>query len=472
MLINRRQELNDLENRFASDLPEMLVVYGRPRTGMTTLLRRFCENKSHLYLHAVPQTEAGHLEELGRRIGEAFPSAPRSGAGCISWAVGLEYLTRSAGRKKVVVVFDGFPTFCDAQVALPSILSTWWDGGTAGTSFMVVLCGSHLSFMKHNVLASSSPLSRRCTGRLELAPLEPWDVGCFFPGWNACDRLAAFGILGGSPGYLRCLDADRPLFENLVHQMLRPEGRLFREPLVLLRQELMNVAVYVSLLRAIAEGAIYVDSIAAQAGIAPASAETYLQTLIDMGIVRREASQRTGGNGNGRGTGGAFSIVDPMLLFWCRFVLPNQGLIEAGGGVQVMNEQILPHWEEIMALRFREVCRRYVAARWAGRFGAVPSRITTEAECASAFDLVADLDDGGWHRILAGMCCYATQPLGPEILGVLAGQPPRRPGSEGAPIERVLFGAVGFTSELAARAAAQGVRLISGEEMLAADGES
>ncbi len=50
LFVNRERELRVLEEAYASDRPEPIVVYGRRRLGKTFLLRRFLAGRRSLYL--------------------------------------------------------------------------------------------------------------------------------------------------------------------------------------------------------------------------------------------------------------------------------------------------------------------------------------------------------------------------------------------------------------------------------------
>ena len=49
MFINREQELDNLEQRYLTQGPELFVLYGRRRIGKTELLLQFCKDKRSIY---------------------------------------------------------------------------------------------------------------------------------------------------------------------------------------------------------------------------------------------------------------------------------------------------------------------------------------------------------------------------------------------------------------------------------------
>jgi AAA+ ATPase superfamily predicted ATPase len=57
MFVNRDRELKFLEDHYARDQAELVVLYGRRRVGKTELLRTFCADKPHIFFVADLGTE-------------------------------------------------------------------------------------------------------------------------------------------------------------------------------------------------------------------------------------------------------------------------------------------------------------------------------------------------------------------------------------------------------------------------------
>ena len=56
--IDRKKELEYLENEYQADRSSFVVVYGRRRTGKTALLRHFAKDKPSLYFLATEESES------------------------------------------------------------------------------------------------------------------------------------------------------------------------------------------------------------------------------------------------------------------------------------------------------------------------------------------------------------------------------------------------------------------------------
>lgn len=48
--MDREIDLGFLEERYKSNKPELIIIYGRRRVGKTRLLQEFVQDKEHIYL--------------------------------------------------------------------------------------------------------------------------------------------------------------------------------------------------------------------------------------------------------------------------------------------------------------------------------------------------------------------------------------------------------------------------------------
>ena len=227
------------------------------------------------------------------------------------------------------------------------MIQHFWDQRGKHSQIMLVLCGSQVSFMEKEVLAERSPLFGRRTAQRRLEPLEPSETLAFFPNWPVSDAVLAYGILGGMPAYLRRFDDGSTLTENLMREVLRPEGYLFDEVQFLLRSELHNPATYNSILAACARGSERVGDIALSVGVDSPTANKYLHVLRELRIVEREIPITDPDPLRSRK--GTYRIADRFLAFHFRHVQPHLSLIEAGRGARVLEEFIQPDYDRIAA---------------------------------------------------------------------------------------------------------------------------
>jgi AAA+ ATPase superfamily predicted ATPase len=338
--IGRQRELAVLQELAASGKPELFVLYGRRRVGKTELLQQLCQGRRAAYFLAAQVRDKDNLRAFRKVLEEALGDPLIGSIEFPDWTAALTFAAERAGAERLVLVLDEFPYLCEANPGLPSLLQRFWDLRGKRSSLMLVLCGSQVSFMEKEVLAERSPLFGRRTGQRRLEPLAPSESLGFFRTWKRAEALLAYGIVGGMPAYLGRFDERITLEENLLREVLRPEGYLFDEVHYLLHTELTNPSTYSSILAAVARGAERVGDVALSVGVDSPTANKYLHVLRELRLVAREVPLTDPDPLRSRR--GVYRIADRFVAFHFRHVQPHISLIEAGRGARVLEEFIRP----------------------------------------------------------------------------------------------------------------------------------
>ena len=469
---NRTDELAWLQDGWGSGHGELRILYGRRRVGKSALLDEFARGKRHIVFQAVEGTVADQLRDLTEAILACQDDPVLRAAPLPNWAAAFAYLARMAAGGRLLVIFDEYQYVAEADPTLASQLQRWWSRHAVQLPIYLVLCGSHIRFFVQNVL--TGPAYGRNTGALQLRPLGYRDAALFFPGWSREDQVRAYGVVGGVPHYVLQFDPDRPLAWNIQQNVLRRGVVLYQEAELLVREELREPRVYFSILRAIGGGATRSSRIAdqVQGAAGGANLSSYLTTLQELGLIENRGPV-TGGSVR-RGT---WTVADPYLRFWFRFVLPNQAQLEHGGSAErVYRTAVGPALDHVVSKpTFEDVCRSWVLKRvnegeWPGvdRVGAwwgpIPDprpgqpRRQTEGE----IEVIAMAG----HRVaLAGEAKWTAGPVGFGVLEHLRRVIPHVPGVD-AQTELVLFGRA-FDPRLVAAADAERVRLVTVDDLYA-----
>ena len=336
----RARELAFLDELADSGRPELHVLYGRRRVGKTELLQRFCAGRRSVYFLAAQVRDRDNLRAFRACIAEELGDKLATDVEFPDWSSALGFLAERSSGERLVVVLDEFPYLCEAQKSVPSQLQRFWDTRGKSSSLMLILCGSQVSFMEKEVLAERSPLFGRRTAQRRLEPLPPLETLAFFPRWPVKERVLAYSILGGMPAYLQRFDDARTLRENILRDLLRPEGFLFDEVAFLLRSELTNPTTYNSILAAVARGAQKLNDIALDVGVDSTTANKYLSTLRELRLVEREVPLSDPDPLRSRR--GTYRIADRFLQFHFRHLQPNVSLIHAGRCTKVLEQFVEP----------------------------------------------------------------------------------------------------------------------------------
>ncbi|MFT4709293.1 MAG: AAA+ ATPase superfamily predicted ATPase [Bacteroidia bacterium] len=344
--IGRSRELDVLDELYDSEDPELFVLYGRRRVGKTELLQQFCEGRRAVYFLAAQVREKDNLKGFRDALREGLGDPILDGIEFPDWPSAFGFAAERSSDERLVIVLDEFPYLCESTKGLASLLQQFWDQRGKRSKLMFVLCGSQVSFMEKEVLSEKSPLFGRRTGQRRLEPLAPTEALAFHPTWSLEQRVLAYGILGGMPAYLRRFNQKRDIEENLLREVLRPEGYLFDEVAFLLKTELNNPATYNSILRAVAGGASRVGDIALTVGVDSTTANKYLHVLRELGLVERSIPL-TDPNPL-RSRRGVYRVADRFVSFHFRHVQPHLSLIEAGRGPRVLEQFVKPDFARLL----------------------------------------------------------------------------------------------------------------------------
>ncbi len=359
MFVGREKEIRQLNRMYAKDGFQMAVIYGRRRVGKTTLIDAFAKDKPTLYFTAQQRSSLQNLVQFSRAA-YAFFGLPEDTGAFPDWRSAFSYVADSArrqGGRPLLFVFDEFPYAAETEPSLPSILQIAIDHEFADTNVRMILCGSNEGFMESEVLGRKSPLYGRRTMRLKVKPFDCFDASLMLPGLTAEQWVTYYATFGGTPYYLAQINQAATYEENVTELMFDTAGILYEEPLMLLRQEMREPALYNSILDAIGSGETRPKRIAERSGVNASSLPKYLKTLIDLGIIEREVPF---GENPATSRRALYSLADPYFAYWYAFVSKNVGAIEVGAGIAAARKTAFGQaLQTYVGKQFGTVCRQW-----------------------------------------------------------------------------------------------------------------
>lgn len=355
MFVGRKSELDELQRAYATRDFEMVVVYGRRRVGKTTLLTHFAQGKPTLFFTAQQQSGRNNLFDFCKAVADFFDLP--SGVEFSSWQAAFEFIAERAKEKPFLLIFDEFPYAAESDRSLISSLQAVVDHKLSKTRLCLVLCGSDQGFMEGEVLGAKSPLHGRRTAQIRVRPFDYLSVAKMLPDVSDEDAFRYYACVGGVPYYLARVDASAAFEENIERLFFDPNGFLYEEPMMLLRQEFREPALYNSILRAIGSGANKQNEIADRAGVDQGVASKYLHTLMRLDIVERIVPF---GENPGRSRRGLYRLADGCYDFWYAFVMPAVSDIEEGAGRVVASSLPGDVLATYLGRRFERVCQEWM----------------------------------------------------------------------------------------------------------------
>jgi len=345
-------------------------------------------------------------------------------------------------EKKAIIVLDEFHYILKNS---PDFALTFTMLVSTDRPVMFVICSSSIRWVENEMLSSLGNIASYITGYIKLKEFSFVDFVNRFPKSTVETCIHINAILGGVPEYLEEWQEKLSIKDNIQKVLLNKNNKLFTEPELFLKQELREMAVYNTILYALAEGNRKLNDLYLKTGFSRAKISVYLKNLIELDIVEKLVP--LGDEGKENVQKGLYRIKDNFLGFWYRFVYPHRSELMLGKVSKVYEEKIAPHLNDYMEEYFADVCVEFLKLmnlqqrlpkkflwwdRWYGKNGTL--------------DILAQ---GENKEMLVGKCLWKDQKaeLGDyEVLISLAGE------AKITPDFCYLFSKNGFTAELCAYA--------------------
>ena len=470
LFVDREEELVWLHRGLESGTPQFRILYGRRRVGKSRLLDKFAEGARKIVYQSVEGTTVDQLRDLTIAVLECEDDPVLRAAPLANWDQALATFSRMAQSGPLLVILDEYQYAAEADTSLASKLQRWWSREAVTLPIYLILCGSYVRFFVQNVL--TGPAYGRNTGSWQLRPLGYRQAAAFLSDWSHEDQIRAYAITGGIPHYILQFDPARSLAWNITHNVLSRGAVLYQEAELLLREELREPRLYFSILRAIADGCTRVSDITARVG-ARSDLTPYLRTLESLDLVAYRAPLV------GKSRRGIWTIADPYLRFWFHFVLPHKVQLEHGASPErVYREAVAPQLEHFVSKpTFEDVCRSWVVSQananaipGIGEVGAwwgpvpKPTPENPRNHIEGEIEVVAV---NGKRLVLAGEAKWTREPIGLAVLRHLREVVTHVSGVD-ENTQLFLFGRE-FDPRLVTTAEAEGVRLVTVDDLYAAD---
>ncbi len=453
LFVDRKQELETLQNEYARKGSALVVLYGRRRVGKTELITKFVDGKNALFFLASEEAETQNRNAFKEKVADFLDSDLLRSADIKNWDVLFKAIMDASHNSKPVIVLDEFQYLGKANPAFPSIFQRIWEEILKDKEVMVILCGSLISMMESQTLTYDSPLYGRRTAQIRLQQIP---FGCyheFFPGKSRRELIEMYAVTGGVPKYIELFSESEDIYTAIQKSILNRSGYLYGEPYFLLQQEVSEVGSYFSIIKAIAAGNTKLSAIAAVLETKATNLSKFLKTLIDLDILEREVPITE--ENPEKSKKGLYKIKDNYLRFWFQFVYPNMSFIESGQSRIVMSKIRKSLVKNHTAFVYEDVCKeRMWDLNGEGAWPFYFSKLGRYWDANTEIDIVALDPETG--NIVLGECKYWQEPVGISVLRDLEEKAKAVSWKRNTRKEwYVLFSASGFTEELQQEAASR-----------------
>jgi AAA+ ATPase superfamily predicted ATPase len=402
--LGREAEIKVLESAYEGAGSGFIPIYGRRRVGKSELILHFMKGRPGIYFLGKKAPAALQIREFLGEAAAILDEPLLAGYATESWSEALDLVVaRWRSDRKLILALDEFQWTVEASPELPSVLQEKWDRvWRQSGKVLLILCGSYMGFMEHEVLGRRSPLFGRRTAQILLRPFGYREAALFHPRYSRVDQARTYFVCGGVPLYLKAFSDTRSVEMNIAAELLGEYAALHREGDFLLREELREVESYYAVLLAIASGSTSHRDIAEGAGQDVRSLHYYLQQLAELGYVEKRHPV-TGETPSPRQV--RYEISDPLIRFWFRFVFPNTSYSRHMGPERALRDRIRPHLDAYFGACFERFCQQ--ALPYLYQKEGVTASFEVGAYWSKDVQIdVVGLRDDGWTDL--GECKWGT----------------------------------------------------------------
>jgi AAA+ ATPase superfamily predicted ATPase len=459
MFVDREEILSKLIEEYNHPSFRFTILYGRRRVGKTTLLKKYIENRPHIYYLVTLESMPLVLRRFQRIVAEQTGDKLLAELTFENFEQLFAYIARQPSQEKRIIAIDEFQYLGKIDHSIPSQFQRIVDEILADTNIHLILCGSIISMMYEQTLSYTSPLYGRRTSSFKLDALEYRYLEAFFPGTSEIERIELYAVLYGVPKYLEFFSYEGDIFRSIERYILDRHAFLYDEPRYILQNEVSEPITYFSILEVIASGEHKIGNIAGKLGKNVQNITSFIAKLIDLEILYKEIPVTEAHPHKSKK--GLYFIKDNFFRFWFTYVLPYKSQLEMGNSAYAL-QKIKESFSEYVSKSYEELAISYVQTRYnplkCGRWWNKDTEI----------DLVAVFES--W--LMVGECKYSNKKVGTDILVSLIEKSKRIDCD--LPVKcYILFSKSGFTDALIERAKSEGnILLVEGLTLLVGNDET
>jgi AAA+ ATPase superfamily predicted ATPase len=333
--VGRAEELGELRNELnlvrRLNRGRFVWMRGRRRVGKSRLVQEFCDNSGarYCFYQAPRRGRSNALADFVEAVKESTLPAARSfeGVAASSWPAALRgALAGCAAGNPAIVVVDELPYLAELDPGFAGDLQKAWDRALEQAAILLICVGSDVRMME-SLVGERSPLHGRPTKEMRIGPLTPAAVAeiTSAPSADAAfDRYAIVGGFpllaaswpsgGGLPGFLRtALADDQTPFATTALRIMASE----------FESDLRAAKV----IEAIGHGETVHGRIQSRSGVKGNTLTSALDVLVERkGLVGKDLPYAVP---SGK-TAARYTVLDPYLRFWLRFVGPHMEELSRG----------------------------------------------------------------------------------------------------------------------------------------------
>jgi len=343
------------------DRGRFVWVRGRRRIGKSRLVEEFLHRSGirAAYYQAPRRATDIALRRFVETVAEStLPAADlfASGVSFDSWPAALRASTEGAAASEpIALVIDELPYLVEIDDGFPADLQLAWDRYLKDGPVLLVAIGSDVRMMQ-TLTQRPAELHGRPTREIVVPPLSPAEVS-ELTGTSAAEALDAYLIVGGLPQLASSWPSGTSRRHFLRASLTDSATRLVVDGMRILDAEFETQTSARKVLAAIGHGERTFGQIRTASGI---SNETTLSSALQLLVEIKQIVEQDlpfaapPGKKNKR-----YTVADPYLRFWLRFIAPNIEEIDRGRS-DLAIARIERDWKTFRGKAIEPIVRRSV----------------------------------------------------------------------------------------------------------------
>ena len=353
--IGRQEELNIIKKDLNSDKFSCVLLYGRRRVGKTEVISQCIKNRKEkvIFFTASKVSVSDNFELLCKYIAEEYS---------LSYSFNdfpslFDFLSEKSKQEKTIVIIDEYSYLRESDVAIDSYLQQFIDKNIHNKNLSIVVSGSLVEIMK-SIIDSGEPLYGRFTSIIELKPFDYYEASLFFPNKTSEEKMQLYSVFGGIPHYLKLIDQDKSVEENIIDLFFSKNTVMESEIEVFLNGELSKVESANSVLSFVGNGSKSYQDINQKLSSKKSgnNAAYILNKLVGIGVLDKEIEVNKDNSNRG-----LYYIQDNALLFFYSYVMPNKNRLSIMSGKALYKKIIEKELKvNYYPKAFEKVCKEFL----------------------------------------------------------------------------------------------------------------
>ena len=248
-MVVRHTELKKMEQLYEENGNQLVLLYGREGCDKEAFIKLFCKEKKYFYYRARKASAQEQCMQLGHEIEKQYELS-------LSKYSYTEFFNRirSGNATKLVVIIDEFQFIAKRDEEFFKAVLKLKAKRLYPGPVMIILASSSIAWVEQELGERLGDGMKKINETVKLDDLKFIDMVRSYPEYSVSDCVKAYGILGGVSSYMNRWNSKKDIRSNICKHILSPNGYLFAEAERFIGSELRELAIYDTILAALAAG--------------------------------------------------------------------------------------------------------------------------------------------------------------------------------------------------------------------------